>query len=783
MRLEQLVLFGPSDNFTVQFGPRVTVLTGLSDEERVGMLTTLVDAMAGCVPNASVIFLDRTGRRVFADRMGATYADTGVAAPSLSDLIGTDPEVIANLVTLRAEDLGLGLHRSQEEVEAEQTSARAAQEQVAAAHAEATGFLIELESLEQELHDLDVRIDCAPDEATRWRWIGLRSELDHLRAELAALDHQAANPTPGMVDERLLEAVEELRAAGETWAEASTVATELSQRIGPLPPVSDADLARVAATPDTLPSGLDDLIAAIAGAEDARAAGVAALDDVRRPVDDPGDGIVYQLVHLDQGPLWKLHDAAVEAQVAYETALGECTDETEPAAESAIEDAHQEVVRSDREVDRRFRPGMLGSATLAVAALLAGHQISLLLGIVMLAASVGFGWWLLVVPRRQLAVAEQAEAAALEHADADTWLGLHLRRIDHVVKPSARKGLGAALDRRSRTRLDWDEFSGGTSLDAAGERKEAIERYAAAISPTERAACEQHAIGALAETKRMLAEARRALTDSLAGYGFAADGALDLEPRQIRRVLEQRTAAGKFAREAVELQHQTAIATTSGAILDRLLRDLGFDDGGLAGRLERAIAAVEAAQARRYGAEELPPRELLVSEIERVGAEVAQGRRFSWDLTPDPTEPPVDTDALHARRRELASELAEHKRPDLASLERRVALADERVRNLEAESAALADGPRSLRRRLADRIGRTTWIGPDEENLPIVIDDALVAVEPAELFKLLDMIVRLSSKTQIVVLSGDSTVAKWARREAAHGVITLFESSGASIAR
>jgi len=81
--LEQLVLFGPSDNFSVQFAPRVTVLAGLADEERADMLRTLVDAMAGRVPNASVIFVDQAGRRVFADRMGATYADTGVAAPSL----------------------------------------------------------------------------------------------------------------------------------------------------------------------------------------------------------------------------------------------------------------------------------------------------------------------------------------------------------------------------------------------------------------------------------------------------------------------------------------------------------------------------------------------------------------------------------------------------------------------------------------------------------------------------------------------------------------------------
>jgi hypothetical protein len=55
-------------------------------------------------------------------------------------------------------------------------------------------------------------------------------------------------------------------------------------------------------------------------------------------------------------------------------------------------------------------------------------------------------------------------------------------------------------------------------------------------------------------------------------------------------------------------------------------------------------------------------------------------------------------------------------------------------------------------------MARTTWIGPSEEALPLIIDDALVGVEPSELFKLLDMVVRLSTRTQIVL---SSTVTPW----------------------
>ena len=82
---------------------------------------------------------------------------------------------------------------------------------------------------------------------------------------------------------------------------------------------------------------------------------------------------------------------------------------------------------------------------------------------------------------------------------------------------------------------------------------------------------------------------------------------------------------------------------------------------------------------------------------------------------------------------------------------------------------------------VADRIARTTFVGEAEEALPLIIDDALVDVEPSELFKLLSLIVRLSTRTQIVLLTSDTTIAKWARREAAHGIVTLLETDGAAV--
>jgi len=330
------------------------------------------------------------------------------------------------------------------------------------------------------------------------------------------------------------------------------------------------------------------------------------------------------------------------------------------------------------------------------------------------------------------------------------------------MQPSDRKQLDSAVHRHASTRLDWEELTDGTSLEAAGERRKAIVAYAAATDPKARTARERGARDALAAAREQEADARRELEEGLEAYGLTGDGAADLDPSQIRAVLAQRSAAGRFARKAIALREHQTLAASTGTTLDHLLCQLGFDDGDdLAGRLGRAIASVEAARRRRLAAADTRARDELEAEIAELGATVARHRRLSWDLTPDPTEAPADP----ARRRSIC----------------RATLAAERVRILEEERTALTEGPTAVRRRVADRIARTTFLGETEEALPLIIDDALVDVGAGELFKLLDLIVRLSSRTQIVLLTSDATIAKWARREAAHGIVTLLETDGAAV--
>lgn len=67
--------------------------------------------------------------------------------------------------------------------------------------------------------------------------------------------------------------------------------------------------------------------------------------------------------------------------------------------------------------------------------------------------------------------------------------------------------------------------------------------------------------------------------------------------------------------------------------------------------------AVEAARRRRLAAEDTQSRGHLEMEIERLRSLVEADRQPMWDITPDPTEPPVSRAALLDERRALASKV------------------------------------------------------------------------------------------------------------------------------
>ncbi|QXC61202.1 hypothetical protein KSP35_23310 [Aquihabitans sp. G128] len=773
MRLEQLVLYGPGDDERVRFGPGVTVFAGLGPVERADLVATVVDALTGRLSNASVVYTDHLDRRVFADRTGATYAATGTSAPGPAELLGKDPAVVADLLTVSAEDLGLGDHVSPADLQAELVIARAEADRLHDEHADFMQRARMVADWVAELAELDRRIDQSDADAARWAWIEKRRRLDEVRTELAMRDRDH----DGRTDRQILEAVDALRTTGEQWADLAAATSELRRDLGPLPVVSATDLSRVAATPEELPEGITDRLASWQGALDDRRQADAERTQSLAPVPEPEDELVASFAAIDQARLWAVHSELAQATAAYEalaSSLGR--EELDPQVEADIEAAHLEVVHRQREVERRFRPGMLGSAAFAVGSLLAGTSISILLGVVMLAASVAMGVWLVAVPRRQLAAANAVEETALSHADAGSWLGLHLRRLDAVTDVAERKRFEAAANARAGAQVDWDETVG--ALDAADldARADAVRAHADAIDPQAVARRREAAEAAAEAATRHEVDVRHDLLATLEAYGMAQSGGDDLDPQQLLTILERRIQAGQVARRAKRLVLLSERESEAAKRLDDLLTHLGLTDGDLESRLDRAIQSVAAARQRQGLADSRREREDIEEEMKALVAHLEATARHDWNDVPEPTSAPIDPNLLEARRREVAELVAAAGQPDVVGAERRYDLGLAKVNELEARLDELAQGPASLQQRLISRLGRTTWIGDHEETVPVVLDDALTSLPVAEQLEQLDLLVRLAEHTQVVLLSADPVVSRWARDRSTHAAVTLYET-------
>lgn len=774
MRIEQLVLYGPGDDDRVRLAPGLTVFAGLGAQERSDLIETVVDALTGRLSNASVAYTDQAGRKVFADRTGATYADTGSSAPAPQDLLGHDPDIVTRLLTLTADDLGLGQHVSAGELQARLATTRADLERRATELDELQGRADTIDVWQDELAVLSQRIDRHEDDVARWAWIQLRRQLDELKAELNAQDHADL----GRTDQQILQAVDALRSTGAAWADLAAKASELRTGLGSLPAVSAADLARVAATPAELPAEFAGRLDAWQAAADLRRTAEAELTQASSPSATPDDPLVVAFAELDQTTLWERHAKLEHAnEIFAQVSNSSDRNDLAPEAEEAIEHAHIAVVHSQRNVEKRFTVGVLSAgltATMALLLGLLGNALSIPLVVLLLAASVGLAGWLIVIPRRKLAAAERAENQALADADAGSWLGLHLRRLDATNDPVERKRFETAAKNRVAAQIEWDEIAGAVSPEDLSARAGAVKAYADSISPQSiaRRIDETQAFSAAAATAEMAA--RRAVTSGLDPYGFVDGSAVDIDPSRLRALLLRRIAAGDVARRARQLGMIEQREAEASRRLDDLLIHLGYEDGKLESRLERAIQAVAAARNRQTG----PPRTRpdITADIEQVIDQLRATARPSWANQPEPTAPPPDVQLLDARRREIGELVQSAGRPDVVGAQHRFDVSQAQVRTLEQRLDEISTGRGSLQHQIVGRLGRTTFLGDREESVPVFIDDAFRKVADGERMDLLDLLIRLSRNVQVVLLSDDPLVDRWARNRSTHTDLVLYEA-------
>lgn len=771
MRIEQLVLYGPGDDDRVRLAPGLTVFAGLDAQERSDLIETVVDALTGRLSNASVAYTDQAGRKIFADRTGATYADSGSTAPAPQDLLGHDTDVVTRLLTLTADDLGLGQQVSAGELQARLGTTRAELERRATELEELRSRADTIGVWQGQIAELSQRIDRYEDDVARWAWIELRRELDELRAELNVQDHADL----GRTDQQILEAVDSLRSTGATWADLAAKVGELRAGLGSLPAVSAEDLARVAATPAELPADFSGRLDAWQAAVDLRRTADAELAQASSPSATPDDPLVVAFAELDQTTLWERH-AKLEQTNEILSLVSNASDRNDiaPEAEAAIEHAHLTVVHAQRDVEKRFTVGVLVSGLTAVLALLVGNAVSIPVGVLLLAVAVGLAGWLIGVPRRNLAAAELVETQALADADAGSWLGLHLRRLDAANDPVERKRFETAAKNRAAAQIAWDEIAGAVSPQDLNARASAVKAYANSISPESiaRRIDEAKTFSAAAASAEMAA--RRAVTSGLSAYGFVDGSAVDIDPTRLQALLQRRIAAGDVARRARQLGVLEQREADAARRLGDLLAHLGYEDGDLESRLGRAIQAVAAARSRQTGHPRT--RADISTDIERVIDQLRATARPSWANQPEPNGPPTDVQLLAARRREITELVDSAGRPDVVGAQHRFDGVQVQVESLEQRLDEISSGRGSLQHQIVGRLGRTTFLGDREESVPVFIDDAFRKVADGERMDLLDLLIRLSRNVQVVLLSDDPLVNRWARSRSTHTDVVLYEA-------
>ena len=786
MRLEQLLLDGPDGDCRLRFGPGLTVFSGLNADERAELIATLASSISGHLPSASLTYFDQDGRKVYTDRGGASYADTGDLAPPLADLVGRDPDVVQRMLTVSVDSLGLEPARSSTEL----------QDDLAAARDHATRLDLELTASRErstqvdiwrsELVDLDRRIERADGDRARWAWVQRGRRLEDLRAQLEGLDQGS----PGGHDRRVLASVGALRELGEAWAEAAQAAAEARRHGGSAAGISREDVARVAATPDDVPAAFHGRIRAWARASRRLADAEAARDAIGTDADpqaeaDTGatDPLVDHFAMLDQDRLWSLHSVLDAASAEAPDPTGD--DPAEPTPPTSlpyrleldlddrrmIETARANLADQRALAARRQRMAALCGRVLQHAPRGAGAVVSPLAAapLVLLAAVVG--WAMILRPRRDVRLAEIVEF------DVRTQLTAGMR-IRHIQDDSGRPDHRFAPD-VAAVRVGWYELVGDHEPEALTARADAVLRRATLANPEVVAARRCQADAEVSGLRAELAAARTDLFRGLERYGLPEEAAGNLSPDEIGPLVAQRIHAGQVARRLLATFDLEEAEQAAADRLDALLSSLGYPDGDLDTRLDAAITAID--EARRHVPDD-PDHDLLCrldAEIRDLEQQVAEGERPNW-TGPHPETEPTNPDMLEARRSEISELVAAARRPDVPGLERELTLATERIAEIEREIERTADAPHDARTRLLERIARTTPVDGRDVLFPVVVDDALSAVSETERFSVLDDLVNLSRRVQVVVLTDDPIIDRWARTRVGDHPVTLYEVAAAA---
>jgi hypothetical protein len=795
VRFDEFVLRVPGEEFRIRFHEHLTVLAGVGALEREALVSALVGALSGTTDGTTISYVDHTGRpvevRTDGGALRATYTDDGTEAPTPVGWFTDDVAALRSLIVVTAADLTppasttVKADDPPELVDAKATL-RSYTEQLAAIEAVQVRF----KRAQSALDDVDTRIRGAELDSARRAYARTLADLEQVRTEADAV---RGGIRAAEADRKLVVAAEEPERLAGRWQALITEAERARAAVADLAEsdLEPADVNRLAGTPEEAPADLPKLVAALARAADY----VAALEERLHQVAseglvEPEDERVLTLATADQDQLWAALDRAVAAEeaVAQEhVAVGGIrADGARAVSIDELEVAHAAAEQASHVVDTRRVP------VIAAAGVVAGLGVPFgaanpLLGLFLCVLAATGTWFGLGEPWRARTAALRREHEALERVGVPTYLAFHLRRVDATLDPAALDRLGAAEADAVAARRTWEALSGGVDLDAAESMRAEVRAYAAALAAQHGAVQEVHELRRTLDELAVpdLAAARRQIAAAVEPYGLGAADLEGLEPDLVLGLVDRQVALGRVARLHQRVEDAEADEQKVAARLDDVLAGLGYADGELDERLAALRGAVTAAATRNAARAAARPPAEVEADLHRLNAEVRRLHRPEWDdVTPDDDSGP-DLAALVAERSSIVAELAAARDDamrlvdvDVAALrdrhtaaERRVAALETHLRGERGESADIEQ----VQRYLLAALTKANCVGPLGEPVPVLLDDPFVRVAAERKWELMDMLRRLSEKTQVLYLTDDAFIGAWARRRSDAGEIALLE--------
>ncbi|HLK43212.1 MAG TPA: hypothetical protein VKV34_07705 [Thermoleophilia bacterium] len=794
MRIDQLSLRIEGEPLTLRFHSRMTVVSGLSAEERESMGSLILGALTGQEPRATELSLiDSQGRslrqiRTPAGQSVCTDPD-GKELPPLTVLLGVEASRLRRLSMLVTEDLlptSTHADRAASDIWHDEPpdliDARQALAKLQDELDEAQMLRERAEQMRRDLAAVEEEIRRAVDGQAKRRYARLLAELQRVRAEAAAL----AGGAGGLEgDDRLFEAAEEMRLLARYWQAAERRRQASVKQFGDRVRLSSSELSSALAVPDHMPSGLEALAARLDAAErdrDELAARIA--DRVAAHLPEPSHPAVIALARHNQDELWAAAAAIERTEQDLEQQSlrlgGVDVAGLTPMLLEEIDDAHRFVESASEVVETRHTTGLIGCTAGIGATVLALATFPLAAPIGLCAAAAA-GTWAFVLPRVHETRARRREFVALAQADVPSWLSLHMRRIDPTIDPDSRRPLEEAMRSLRTAHARWSELAGDLDLDTAFRLEAEVRSYSRNLHQQSGLAAE------VEELQRRLTEVadpavaliRHELVEACRPFGIA-------DPSAAVAAVRAQVALAATARLQQELEDaERAEAAAREPVEDRLT-ELGFDDGTIEARLGGFEWALEAALARSEARSSARPVEEVHADLARLEALARSEARPEWgsDLEPyDGDEP--DQEFLRGRREELSDawRVARRQVPDVelladrhSALARRVSVLEEQVYGGSRPTEAMDQA--DIESRLLARVAllrRPTGASPADETAPLVLDDPFQKLHGERKWAVLDLVERLGSQTQIVYLTNDPDVITWARRRVAADAIILLE--------